>query len=124
MPVYDYLCGTCDHLFEMKQSFSSEPVATCPKCSKLAARQFNAVPIVFKGSGWYVNDYGKSGSSNASTSEPNDPAKTTSKSESQGSDDSKSGTKPASDSKADSKPKAEKSPKSKAKSSTGKSKGA
>ena len=113
MPTYDYQCGTCDHRFEMKQSFSSEPVAACPKCSKIAARQFNAVPIVFKGSGWYVNDYGKNGSSNASTSEPNDSAKTTAKSESQGSADSK----------ADSKPKAVANPKSESGSSAGKSKG-
>ena len=34
----------------------------CPECDSRASRQFVAVPIVFKGSGFYVNDYGKSSS--------------------------------------------------------------
>ena len=59
MPRYDYLCPNCQHQFEIKQSFSSEPVATCPKCQNEARRVFHSVPIVFKGSGFYVNDYGK-----------------------------------------------------------------
>lgn len=59
MPRYDYVCETCDHQFEVRQSFDSEPVATCPRCDNTARRKFHAVPIVFKGSGWYVNDYGK-----------------------------------------------------------------
>ena len=50
-------------MFEISQSFSSEPISDCPECSSLAKRQFQVVPIVFKGSGWYVNDYGKKGSS-------------------------------------------------------------
>ncbi len=59
MPRYDYRCGQCDHAFELRQSFSSEPVATCPSCAGVATRQFHAPPVFFKGSGWYVNDYGK-----------------------------------------------------------------
>ena len=46
-------------MFEISQSFSSEPISDCPECSSLAKRQFQVVPIVFKGSGFYVNDYGK-----------------------------------------------------------------
>ena len=59
MPRYDYECQTCHHLFELKQSFDSEPVATCPVCQNDANRKFSVVPIVFKGSGFYVNDYGR-----------------------------------------------------------------
>lgn len=59
MPRYDYRCGQCAHEFELRQSFSSEPVATCPNCAGVAARQIHAPPVFFKGSGWYVNDYGK-----------------------------------------------------------------
>ncbi len=66
MPRYDYECEA-GHGFELKQSFVSEPVADCPVCGRLSSRKFSAVPIVFKGSGWYVNDYGKKGSSSAST---------------------------------------------------------
>ena len=64
MPRYDYRCGQCGHDFELRQSFSSEPVATCPSCDGVAARQFHAPPVFFKGSGWYVNDYAKGRSSN------------------------------------------------------------
>lgn len=59
MPRYDYECRTCHHLFELKQSFDSEPVATCPECGDDARRKFSVVPVVFKGSGFYVNDYGR-----------------------------------------------------------------
>lgn len=71
MPRYDYECET-GHEFELKQSFGSEPVADCPVCGKPAARQFSAVPIVFRGSGWYVNDYGKKGSSSTSSTSRED----------------------------------------------------
>ena len=72
MPRYDYICNNCEggYTFELKQSFDSEPVADCPICGTLSKRQFSSVPIVFKGSGWYVNDYGKK-----SSATPNKPAK-------------------------------------------------
>ena len=63
MPRYDYRCDSCNHEFELRQSFDSEPVADCTECNSKATRQFHVVPVVFKGSGWYVNDYGKKGSS-------------------------------------------------------------
>ena len=69
MPRYDYKCDACSHRFVEKQSFSSEPVAECPECSSRASRQFVAVPIVFKGSGFYVNDYGKNSSTTKSSSD-------------------------------------------------------
>ncbi len=62
MPAYDYKCNECGHRFEERQSFYADPVANCPLCESEASRQFVAVPIVFKGSGFYVNDYGKSSS--------------------------------------------------------------
>ena len=68
MPLYDYRCQSCDHVFEMRQSFSSEPVATCPSCSSGAQRVIHSVPVVFKGSGFYVNDYGKGRSGGSSSS--------------------------------------------------------
>ena len=67
MPKYDYKCTVCDHMFEISQSFSSEPISDCPECTSLAKRQFQVVPIVFKGSGFYVNDYGKKGSTSTSS---------------------------------------------------------
>jgi putative FmdB family regulatory protein len=59
MPVYDYECGQCAHKFEQRRSFSEGALATCPQCSSEAKRIFAPVPIVFKGSGFYVTDYRK-----------------------------------------------------------------
>ena len=69
MPRYDYECQSCHLVFEVKQSFSSEPVATCPDCMNGARRVIHSVPVVFKGSGFYVNDYGKGTGSTSRGSE-------------------------------------------------------
>lgn len=59
MPIYEYECGDCANRFEKKQSFFDEPVANCPNCSGKAKRIICPAPIIFKGSGFYVNDYRK-----------------------------------------------------------------
>ena len=102
MPRYDYRCGQCGHEFEVRQSFSSEPVATCPDCTGGATRQFHAPPVFFKGSGWYVNDYAKGRSNNGAAADKD-------KSESKSSDSEDTG--PA---KAKSASKSEKKPSSNA----------
>ena len=56
MPIYEYECGLCDFHFERKQGFDEEPVAMCPKCKGKARRVINSVPIIFKGSGFYITD--------------------------------------------------------------------
>ncbi len=89
LPTYEYECKSCKNRFELKQSFSSEPVATCPACMNGATRLFHAVPVVFKGSGFYVNDYGK-GSRVGSTADTDSSKK---KDESDSGADSKSETK-------------------------------
>ena len=59
MPLYDYACGKCAHKFEMRRSFSDGAKAPCPVCQSESERVFAPVPIVFKGSGFYVTDYRK-----------------------------------------------------------------
>ena len=81
MPAYDYKCNSCGHRFEERQSFYDDPVASCPKCESDASRQFVAVPIVFKGSGFYVNDYGKSSSYTSTKPETNGASADSDKSE-------------------------------------------
>ena len=56
MPTYEYECGRCNYVFERKQRFDEEPVAICPKCEGKAHRVLNSVPIIFKGSGFYITD--------------------------------------------------------------------
>ena len=60
MPRYDYECLSCSHVFELKQSFSAEPVADCLKCGSRSRRMFHAVPVIYKGSGFYTTDYARS----------------------------------------------------------------
>ncbi|MSQ32182.1 MAG: FmdB family transcriptional regulator [Dehalococcoidia bacterium] len=59
MPTYEYKCVN-GHVFELKQSFSDKPIDKCPECDAKAKRVIHAVSVTFKGSGWYVNDHGRS----------------------------------------------------------------
>ena len=70
MPTYDYRCESCGEQFELRLKFSDDIDQPCKQCGEIATRQFSAVPIVFKGSGWYVNDYGKKGSSSGKQNDP------------------------------------------------------
>ncbi len=56
MPTYEYACTECGHRFEEVQSFTDEPITTCPECGSPLRKVFGAVGIVLKGSGFYKND--------------------------------------------------------------------
>ncbi|GAA4851090.1 FmdB family zinc ribbon protein [Saccharopolyspora rosea] len=68
MPTYQYACTECDHRFEAVQSFSEDSLTECPECTGRLRKLFNAVGIVFKGSGFYRTDSRSSGSSSSTTS--------------------------------------------------------
>lgn len=57
MPTYEYECPVCSCRFELRRSFSDSSPAKCPKCQKESRRLFSPVPIIFKGSGFYVTDH-------------------------------------------------------------------
>ncbi len=57
MPVYDYHCDHCGHVFTAQQAMKDEPLSRCPECGKRPRRVPSRSAIVFKGSGWHVNDY-------------------------------------------------------------------
>ena len=61
MPTYVYGCDACGHQFEKFQKFSDEPVRICPQCNSTVRRIFQPAGIVFKGSGWHITDYKRSG---------------------------------------------------------------
>ena len=62
MPLYEYLCENCQKKFEVIQKFSDEPVQVCRLCGGgPVEKQMSAPGIHFKGSGWYITDYAKSG---------------------------------------------------------------
>ena len=56
MPTYQYACTECGHAFEQVQSFSDASLTVCPQCEGKLRKVFNAVGVVFKGSGFYRND--------------------------------------------------------------------
>jgi len=57
LPIYEYKCNRCSFRFELKQSFSENTPASCPRCGSRARRIFQPVPIIFKGSGFYSTDH-------------------------------------------------------------------
>jgi putative FmdB family regulatory protein len=56
VPTYQYSCNDCGHFFETVQSFSDDSLTVCPECGGRLRKVFNAVGVVFKGSGFYRND--------------------------------------------------------------------
>lgn len=69
MPHYDYKCKTCAHVFETFQSMNEELLTVCPECGGELKRLIGGgTGIIFKGTGFYVNDYKKSGASSDSGS--------------------------------------------------------
>lgn len=66
MPLYEYECQACGHRFERIQRFSDRLVKKCPECGKAKVRKLLSAPAVqFKGTGWYITDYQRKGSSTA-----------------------------------------------------------
>jgi putative FmdB family regulatory protein len=56
VPTYQYSCNDCGHFFEIVQSFSDDSLTVCPECEGRLRKVFNAVGVVFKGSGFYRTD--------------------------------------------------------------------
>jgi putative FmdB family regulatory protein len=97
MPTYQYRCTSCDRDLEVVQKFTDDPLTDCPECDGSLRKVFNAVGVVFKGSGFYATDNRAKGK--AGTAKPSE--KPSEKSE-----------------KSESKPTAESKPKSESKSSS------
>ena len=79
MPTYQYACTACGHQLEAVQSFTDDALTECPQCQGRLRKQFSAVGVVFKGSGFYRTDSrtttksnGASTASAASTSSSSD----------------------------------------------------
>lgn len=90
MPLYEYACQRCGQTFEVRQKFSDKPLKTHEGCGGEVERLLSPPAFHFKGSGWYVTDYGKNGSSKpASDGKAKPESKTESKPE------TKSETKPS-----------------------------
>jgi len=69
MPIYEYCCEECDHVFEVLQSGFDERRETCPLCKGESKRVISNTSFVLKGSGWYVTDYAGKNPSNGGSSD-------------------------------------------------------
>lgn len=99
MPTYEYRCPKGHEFEKFYQRITSHPSAVCPKCGKRAKRLISGgAGLVFKGSGFYITDYKRSGEKK--DGEKHDGEKHDAKSRDQKSatkSDRKSGKKDASD---------------------------
>ena len=67
MPLYEYQCESCAKRFERIQKFSDPLIETCPSCGGPVKKLLSSPAIQFKGSGFYINDYKKSGDTGGSS---------------------------------------------------------
>lgn len=68
MPLREYQCKKCKHRFEKIEKFSDKPLKKCPECGGPLEEVISAPAVQFKGSGWYVTDYARKGSSGTASS--------------------------------------------------------
>jgi len=100
VPTYQYRCTACEHAFEQFQSFTDDALTVCPECGGRLRKVFNAVGVVFKGSGFYRTDSrststaSASGGGSTASSGSGDSASSTTSSSGSSSDGSSSGSTP------------------------------
>jgi putative FmdB family regulatory protein len=70
MPTYEYLCQSCGARFEAWQKITDDPIDVCPTCGEHVRRVIFPVGLVFKGSGFYVNDTRSAASRAVPSGEP------------------------------------------------------
>ncbi len=71
MPTYEYRCSECGNEFEEFQKMTADPLVVCPKCGKRTLKRVMGTGggLIFKGSGFYLTDYKKNGSSPSTSTE-------------------------------------------------------
>jgi len=78
MPLYEYECQSCGEHVERIQRVDDAPLMECPECGGQLRRLLGVPALQFKGSGWYVTDYGRgngrNGSSDTASADSGSPA--------------------------------------------------
>ena len=62
MPIYEYRCDSCGHIFELIQRFSDKPLETCNVCGGPLRKVLHPAAVHFKGKGFYSTDYSRGAS--------------------------------------------------------------
>ncbi|HTG36270.1 MAG TPA: FmdB family zinc ribbon protein [Thermoanaerobaculia bacterium] len=101
MPIYEYECLQCGKRTEALQRMGEGPIAACPACGGEVKKLISSPAFQFKGSGWYVTDYG--GKKGGGGSEGKSEGKSESKSEGASESKSESGSQSKSEGKSESK---------------------
>jgi len=58
MPIYEYQCKACEHVFDVLQKMSDDPLTYCPECGEPQLRKLLSAPnFRLKGGGWYETDF-------------------------------------------------------------------
>jgi len=58
MPIYEYKCKKCGHMFEQLQKVTEKPLCVCPKCKKSQLiKLVSNTSFQLKGTGWYATDF-------------------------------------------------------------------
>jgi putative FmdB family regulatory protein len=70
MPLYEYKCEQCGSVFEKMQRFSDAPLTQHENCGGAVVRLLSAPALQFKGSGWYITDYSRSGGEKKADAQP------------------------------------------------------
>jgi putative FmdB family regulatory protein len=68
MPIYEYQCSKCGRL-EIFRRITDGPLARCPACGRKVTKLISQSSFHLKGGGWYVTDYARKGSNEATTSD-------------------------------------------------------
>jgi len=60
MPIYEYACKSCGHVFDALQKMAEDPLTDCPDCGEPELKKLLSAPnFRLKGSGWYETDFKK-----------------------------------------------------------------
>ena len=95
MPLYEYRCKGCGHMFEVLQKFSDRTLRTCKLCHGRLEKLISRTSFQLKGGGWDSEGYSKNGSKKPKSGEPASKTKKPKKSEKSEQSDGSSSSKSA-----------------------------
>lgn len=70
MPMYEYKCSACEHVFEARQKFSDAPLTECRECGGPVEKLISQAAFALKGGGWYDQGYGAKPSCSSAEKSP------------------------------------------------------
>jgi putative FmdB family regulatory protein len=87
MPIYEYQCQSCEHIFDVLQKMSDDPLTYCPECGEPKLKKLLSAPnFRLKGGGWYETDFKKDNQRNLHGDKTTSTAKKADKPDKSGSD--------------------------------------